>query len=185
MTLLRPTVNLLQKIDQELKRRMGNSLAFLVLAVWPFCCLVLFRTLAVERALIWSILGGYLFLPPITEFNLPLVPAMDKVSIPNVSVLLIMLFAMRQKVVLWPESRLALFLVSGLILSAIPTVLTNGDPITFEVLRDADPIVFLVDQLPGQSVRDIGSVLIAQVLTIVRPYIKDAALLHMMRSTKR
>ncbi len=146
---------------------MGNSLAFLVLAVWPFCCLVLFRTLSVERALIWSILGGYLFLPPITEFNLPLVPALDKVSIPNVSVLLIMLFAMRQKVVLWPESRLALFLVSGLVLSAIPTVLTNGDPITFEVLRDADPIVFLVDQLPGQSVRDIGSVLIAQVLTIV------------------
>jgi len=34
-------------------------------------------------------------------------------------------------------------------------------------LRDADPILFLIDALPGQSVRDIGSVLIGQVLTVV------------------
>lgn len=146
---------------------MGNALAYLMLAIWPIVCLVLFRTQKVERALIWSILGGYLFLPPLTEFNLPLVPAMDKVSIPNLSVLLIMVFAMRQKVQLIPHSRIALLLVAGLILSAIPTVLTNGDPIIFQVLRNADPILFMVDQLPGQSVRDIGSVLIAQVLTIV------------------
>ena len=146
---------------------MGNGLAYLMLAIWPAVCLVLFRTQKLERALIWSILGGYLFLPPITEFNLPLVPAMDKVSIPNVSVLLIMLFAMKEKVRLWPESRMAQFLVAGLVFSAVPTVLTNTDPIVFEVLRDADPILFMVDNLPGQSVRDIGSVLIAQILTIV------------------
>ena len=146
---------------------MGNPIAYLMLVIWPVVCLVLFRTQKVERALIWSILGGYLFLPPLTEFNLPLVPAMDKTSIPNLSVFLIMLFAMRQKVNLWPDSRLARLLVVGLIFSAIPTVLTNRDPIIFEVLRDADPILFMVDQLPGQSVRDIGSVLIAQVLTLV------------------
>ncbi|MFK7837226.1 MAG: hypothetical protein AB8B60_13490 [Sulfitobacter sp.] len=146
---------------------MGNGLAYLMLALWPVICLVLFRTQKVERALIWSILGGYLFLPPLTEFNLPLVPAMDKVSIPNLSVLLILLFAMRQKVVLWPESRIAQLLVVGLIFSAVPTTLTNSDPIAFEVLRNAEPIRFIVDQLPGQSVRDIGSVLIAQILTLV------------------
>ncbi|WP_386260294.1 hypothetical protein [Sulfitobacter aestuariivivens] len=92
---------------------------------------------------------------------------MDKVSIPNLSVLLILLFAMKEKVRLIPASRLAIWLAVGLILSAVPTVLTNGDPIIFEVLRDADPIVFMIDALPGQSVRDIGSVLIAQVLTLV------------------
>ncbi|MEP5729180.1 MAG: hypothetical protein ABJL67_07370 [Sulfitobacter sp.] len=146
---------------------MGNGLAYLMLAIWPVVCLVLFRTQKVERALIWSILGGYLFLPPLTEFNLPLVPAMDKVSIPNLSVLFIMLFAMRHKVTVWPENRAAQFLVVGLVLSAIPTVLTNGDPIAFEVLRGAEPIRFIVDNLPGQSVRDVGSVLIAQVLTLV------------------
>ncbi|KIN61604.1 putative membrane protein [Sulfitobacter noctilucae] len=146
---------------------MGNGLAYLMLAIWPVVCLVLFRTQKVERALIWSILGGYLFLPPLTEFNLPLVPGMDKITIPNLSVLLIMLFAMKERVQLWPQSRVAQVLVMGLILSPILTVLTNGDPINFEVLRNAEPIIFLVDQLPGQSVRDIGSVVISQILTIV------------------
>ncbi|GAA6174831.1 hypothetical protein NBRC116593_07500 [Sulfitobacter pacificus] len=138
-----------------------------MLAIWPVVCLVLFRTQKVERALIWSILGGYLFLPPLTEFDLPLVPSMDKVSIPNLSVLLIMLFVVRHKVRFLPDSRLAQILVVGLILCAVPTVLTNTDPIVFQVLSGADPIVFEVDALPGQSLRDVGSVLIAQVLTVV------------------
>ncbi|MEM6941128.1 MAG: hypothetical protein AAF509_13475 [Pseudomonadota bacterium] len=92
---------------------------------------------------------------------------MDKVSIPNLSVLFILMFAMRERVRFWPDSRIALVLVTGLIFGAIPTVITNNDPILFEVLRDADPIIFLVDALPGQSIRDIGSVLIGQILTIV------------------
>lgn len=146
---------------------MPNGIAYLMLLIWPFVCLLMFRKLKLERALIWSILGGYLFLPPLAEFNLPLVPGMDKVSIPNLSVLLILLFATKEKVTLWPEARTAQLLVLGLVLSAVPTVMTNSDPILFEVLRDADPIVFIVDQLPGQSIRDIGSVLIAQVLTLV------------------
>jgi len=146
---------------------MPNPIAYLMLLMWPFVCLVLFRTQSVERAIIWSILGGYLLLPPLAEFNLPLVPAMDKVSIPNLSVLAILVFATNHKVQLVPNSRLATVLVGMLILCAIPTVLTNREPILFEVLRDADPILFLVDALPGQSVRDIGSVLIAQALTVV------------------
>ncbi|MDD9723551.1 hypothetical protein PVW51_22865 [Sulfitobacter sp. PR48] len=147
---------------------MPNGLAYLMLLIWPMVCLILFRTQKLERALIWSILGGYLFLPPLAEFNLPLVPAMDKTSIPNLSVLLILLFGVKHhRVALWPDARLAQLLTVGLVLSAIPTVLTNGDPIIFEVLRNTDPIVFVVDQLPGQSVRDIGSVLIAQVLSLV------------------
>ncbi|WP_216825907.1 hypothetical protein [Sulfitobacter sp. SK012] len=146
---------------------MPNAIAYLALLAWPAVCLVLFRTLKVERALIWSILGGYLILPPLAEFNFPLVPAMDKVTIPNLSVLAIMLFGMREKLRLWPDNRIAQLLVVGLVLCTIPTVLTNGDAILFEVLQGADPIVFFVDALPGQSVRDIGSVLIAQVLTLV------------------
>lgn len=146
---------------------MPNAIAYLMLLIWPAVCLVLFRTQSVERAIVWSILGGYLLLPPLAEFNLPLVPSMDKVSIPNLSVLAILVFATAHKVRLLPEGRLARVLVGMLIFAAIPTVLTNREPILFEVLRDADPILFLVDALPGQSVRDIGSVLIGQVLTIV------------------
>lgn len=146
---------------------MPNGIAYIMLLAWPFVCLVLFRTQSVERAIVFSILGGYLLLPPLAEFNLPLVPSMDKVSIPNLSVLAILLFATAHKVQLLPEGRIARVLVVLLVVSGIPTVLTNREPIFFEVLRDADPIVFLIDALPGQSVRDIGSVLIGQVLTVV------------------
>ncbi len=145
---------------------MPNAVAYLMLALWPAVCLVLFRTLKLERAIIWSILGGYLLLPPLAEFNLPLVPAMDKVSIPNLSVLAILVFGTAHKVRLFPENRIARLLVVALVVCAVPTVLTNREPIIFEVLRDADPILFLIDALPGQSLRDIGSVLIAQALTI-------------------
>lgn len=146
---------------------MPNAIAYLMLLVWPAVCLVLFRTQTVERAIVWSILGGYLLLPPVAEFNLPLVPAMDKVSIPNISVLAILVFSAAYQVRLLPENRVARVLVVLLVFGAIPTVLTNPEPILFEVLRGADPILFLVDALPGQSVRDIGSVLIGQALTVV------------------
>ena len=146
---------------------MGNPLAYLMLAIWPVVCLLLFRRLKVERALIWSLLGGYLFLPPLTEVNLPLVPAMDKTSIPNLAVLLITMFMIREKVQIWPQSRVAAMLVFGFLFCAIPTVMTNLDPIFFEVLGDADPIQFIVDMLPGQNIRDIGSVMIGQLLMIV------------------
>ena len=42
---------------------MPNTTAYLVLAAWPCVALVLFRRLPVERALIWTLLGGYLVLP--------------------------------------------------------------------------------------------------------------------------
>tara|TARA_R110002049_G_scaffold23781_7_gene84817 strand:+ start:19513 stop:20970 length:1458 start_codon:yes stop_codon:yes gene_type:complete len=146
---------------------MPNPIAYLMLLNWPFVCLVMFRNMALQRALIWSILGGYLLLPPLTEFNLPLVPALDKVSIPNLSVVLIIAFAMKQKLHLWPDGWSARVLVAGLVLSAVPTVMTNGDPILFQELRGVAPITFIVDALPGQSIRDVGSVLIAQMLTLV------------------
>jgi len=146
---------------------MPNGLAYLMLLVWPFVCLALFRNLKFERALIWSILGGYLLLPQRTEFNLPLVPAMDKVSIPNLAVVIIILFALKIRFSVLPRFMLAKVLTIGFVLCAIPTVLTNPEPILFRVLANSDPIVFLTDMLPGQSIRDIGSVLIAQMLTLV------------------
>ena len=109
---------------------MPNPIAYLMLLIWPFICLALFRNLPLQRALIWSILGGYLFLPPLAEFNLPLVPGLDKVSIPNLSVLLIIWLGTQEKLRHWPTSRVAGLLVVGLVFSAVPTVLTNGDPIT-------------------------------------------------------
>ena len=60
---------------------MPNGLAYLALLAWPPVTIALFRILSVERAVIWSILGGYLLLPPIAAFDFPLIPPLDKFSI--------------------------------------------------------------------------------------------------------
>ena len=64
---------------------MPNGLAYLALLAWPPVTIALFRMLSVERAVIWSILGGYLLLPPIAAFDFPLIPPLDKFSIATLS----------------------------------------------------------------------------------------------------
>jgi len=146
---------------------MPNPLAYLMLALWPLICLAMFRRMPLERALIWSILGGYLILPPLAEFNLPLVPSMDKTSIPALSAALILVFVLGRRFRVLPEYLPAKLLLLMFILGAVPTVLTNADPILFRVLENADPILFVTGTLPGLSVRDTLSVLIGQVLTLL------------------
>lgn len=63
---------------------MPNTFAFIVLFSFPIVVIVLFRRLPLEQALIWSVLSGYLFLPELTEVDLPLLPALDKVLVPSV-----------------------------------------------------------------------------------------------------
>ena len=62
---------------------MPNTLAYVVLLAWPLVVVVLFRRLPLPAALVWSILGGYLFLPPATGFDLPVLPPLDKSTVPS------------------------------------------------------------------------------------------------------
>lgn len=146
---------------------MPNPLAYLVLALWPLVCLAMFRRMPLERALVWSILGGYLALPPLTEFNLPLVPALDKTSLPALSAALILMFGLNRRFALLPSFLPARLLVLLFVLGAIPTVLTNGEPINFDPTRANDPMAVVVSLLPGLTLRDTLSVLLGQVLALL------------------
>jgi hypothetical protein len=146
---------------------MPNTFAYLMLLIWPLVCLVLFRRLPLERAMIWSILGGYLVLPPIAEFDLPLIPAMDKYSIANISTFVICVGVLGRKVALWPQLGIARVLMALFVLSVVATVATNGEPILFRVIANSEPIVFLIDQLPGLGLRDLFSVLVGQVIVLL------------------
>ena len=64
---------------------MPNSFAYMMLLVWPFVVALLFRQLPLQKALIWSILGGYLLLPMKTVVDFPLIPALDKTLIPSLA----------------------------------------------------------------------------------------------------
>jgi hypothetical protein len=59
-----------------------NSFAYIALFSWPAVCVLLFVMLPIEAAAIWSLLGGYLLLPSGASFDAPLLPPLDKFSIP-------------------------------------------------------------------------------------------------------
>lgn len=134
---------------------------------WPAVSLVLFLRLRIELALIWSILGAYLLLPPLTEFDLPLVPAMDKYTLPSLTALMIVLVVLRRPVSVLPQSRVVVLLLLGAVFGAIPTVLTNSDPILFQRLAGSDPITFITGSLPGLRLIDIFSAVSTQVLMLI------------------
>ena len=68
---------------------MPNALAYLMLFIWPLVAAVLFRLLPLQKALIWTLIGGFLILPSATHIKLPMIPALDKSLIPAVSALVL------------------------------------------------------------------------------------------------
>lgn len=108
-----------------------NIIAYLVLALWPFVAWQLWRRLDPGRALIWTILGGYLLLPPLTAFNFPVIPDLDKVSVPNLMALACALWLVKDRISFVPKSPIGKALIVAYVLSPFGTVLTNTDPLIF------------------------------------------------------
>lgn len=155
---------------------MPNAFAYLMLMVWPIVCVVFFRRMGLERAIVWSILGGYLILPPRATFDLPLVPDFDKTSIPSLCAIAFCYLIARQKVPLWPQSNTIRVLLVLFLFGTIPTVLTNSDPILFRSLFNTRPISFVTGQLPGLRWIDMMSVLSDQAIVLV-PFVLGRAFL--------
>ena len=111
---------------------MPNALAYLMLAAWPLITLVMFRRWPIERALIWSLLGAYMFLPPPpAAFDFPLMPPLTKESLPRVATFVICLIHAKSRAPLLPQSLPARVLIALFIFSPISTVLTNGEPVFY------------------------------------------------------
>ena len=109
-----------------------NAFAYLMIALWPFVTWAMWRHLDAGRALIWTILAGYLALPPLTALNLPLIPDLDKVSIPNLMALFCAVYLLKDRISFLPNGILGKILILFYVLSPFGTVLTNDDPLIFE-----------------------------------------------------
>ncbi|MEC7669528.1 MAG: hypothetical protein VX622_10685, partial [Pseudomonadota bacterium] len=70
---------------------MPNTLAYVALFAYPLVAILLFRRLGLVRGLIWTILGGYLFLPvePVIDLPIPGLPFINKAFIAALSALLL------------------------------------------------------------------------------------------------
>jgi hypothetical protein len=145
---------------------MPNTLAFVVLALWPAFSLWLFARLPVGRAVIWTIVGGYMALPPIAAFDLPMMPALDKYVIANLSALMGCLIHARDQILALPRSRLVIVLLAAFVASPLATILSNGDPMYI-----GGGFV-----LPGLRLYDAISVIMSQVLFVIPFFLARAVL---------
>ncbi|GAA4221473.1 hypothetical protein GGQ68_000157 [Sagittula marina] len=136
---------------------MPNPLAFLALACFPLVVMALFGKLPADRALIWSILLGYLFLPePPAVFDLPAAPPLTKHNIPALFAFATVLWRRKLSASLLPQSMIGKAFVLTFVLSPILTVLTNGEPVIWGEVG-----------LPPLGVKDMIALSVQQFLVLL------------------
>ena len=161
--------------------QIGNTTALLALLGWPLMAVFLFRKLPFERALIWSILGPYMFLPQISAIDLPIVPALNKETIPNLMAFGISLAVWGKMPELFPRGWVGRILLVLFIVSPAITVLTNLEAVpfgvdTFGTMRLVDPNALEVWGLPGLRIYDSISALAQQVFLMLPFFLARIAL---------
>ncbi len=134
----------------------ANSFAYFMLVAWPVVAWIFFTKMAPARALVWTILGGYMILPPVIAINLPMVPDFNKYTIPNLAAAFAVAFLLKERISLWPESRIARGLIVLYVASPFATVLQNGDPLSF-----------VQASIPGMRLYDSLAVVANQLITLL------------------
>ncbi|MDZ4135919.1 MAG: hypothetical protein U1D06_10070, partial [Paracoccaceae bacterium] len=135
---------------------MPNALAYLMLLAWPGLAAVLFTRLGPRPALVWSILGAYMLLPPVANFNLPAVPDLDKFTIANLCALGFAVFMLHERPEFLPKNLIGKLLLLLFILSPFATALTN-----------ADPIPILAQDVPGLRIYDSIAAVSYQLIALI------------------
>lgn len=136
---------------------MPNALATLVLATWPLVTVFLFLKLPPGRAVIATILVGYLFLPePPAGFDFPLIPPLDKHTIPALSALVMWVWLYGPKGGFLPRSGPVVILFLIFVFSPIFTTLMNMTPVYWGEFM-----------IQGMGLKDAPALIIKQVLLVL------------------
>src|SRR4051794_37634548 len=107
----------------------ANWFAFVALLAWPLVALWLFHARPVNKALLWTILGGYLLLPVGTAIKFEGIPAFDKGSIPNIAALMGCVLVVRHRPRLFHGFGVPELLILMLVIGPFITSALNGDTI--------------------------------------------------------
>lgn len=140
---------------------MPNAFAYLMLFSWPLVAAVLFRFLPLQKALIWTLIGGFLILPSATQVKLPMIPALDKSLVPAVSALVLCMIV-SPKVEFapdWAGRAGRLFIVALLGLLVATPLLT--------VMQNAEAIPIGPTFLPGLRLYDAVSMISSIVVAVI------------------
>lgn len=111
---------------------MPNGFAYLMLAIWPVVTVIMFRRLPPQLAFIWSLLIGYLILPPQpAAYDFPMMPPLHKENIPALAAFLTVLLKDGLPGSLLPDSGWGKALMLAFVMSPVATVATNGEPVVW------------------------------------------------------
>ncbi|CUH79393.1 hypothetical protein [Tropicibacter naphthalenivorans] len=136
---------------------MPNPIAYLALALWPLVVAVLFGRMRPDRALVYALMLGYLFLPePPAVFDPPLMPPLNKYNMPAFAAFVISLWRFGDQGSWLPQSGVGKALLFTFVLSPVMTVLTNEEPVFFGQVG-----------LPGLRAKDAVALVLQQFLMIL------------------
>jgi len=111
---------------------MPNIFAYLVLYGWPLVAFWMYWKLPIHRAFIWSILVGYLFMPPASAaFDLPALPEFTKLEIAAVSSFVMAIAFHGVGFIKIPRSPLLIAIILGYLFVPVFTVLTNAEDVVY------------------------------------------------------
>lgn len=116
---------------------MPNAFAYVVFYGWPLVAVALFVRLPLQRAMLWTIIAGYLVMPHRIAFNIPMLPPYEK-GLAAAGAALIMCLVMQgtrgPDTATWrnagwlPRSPLLKLLLLAFFLQPALTVMTNLQP---------------------------------------------------------
>lgn len=109
-----------------------------------------------RKAIIWSLLAGYLLLPVKTGFDAPGIPNMDKTLIPNLAVLLCALVYAKHKVISIPKNAVLIGLMALYVASPFLTTFNNREPLLLSVRA-----------LPGMTLYDGLALCVRQLFELI------------------
>src|SRR5262245_6005132 len=148
--------------------RDANWFAFVALLAWPAAALLFFQARPINKALTWTILGGYLLLPVGTSIKFEGIQAFDKNSIPSLAALVGTVLIARRSLRLFHGFRLAEVLIVALVVGPFITSALNGD--TVRVGMQILPGVGAYDALSA-----VGTQLIMLLpFLLARQFLRDA-----------
>lgn len=133
--------------------------AWTAFILWPVVCVILYRKMKLATALCTSIIGGYLLLPEVVSYDLPLLPVLNKHTIPTIAALVLTAIVLGDRSRAYPtlpgwipRNRMALLFITMLIAGSFGTILTNRDtlfygPAVLPGLRLYDAFSMVLDML--------------------------------------
>ena len=144
---------------------MQQVLVYIMLFSWPLVASWLFSNLKLERAVIWAIILPYLILPVGSGVDLPVIPVLDKTTIPNLMLFFLAWQHAGDRFRILPVSPTARILFLMMLFVPFITAALNSDP-----------LIFPQNYIPGLSLKDaVGSLVLS--FSIVIPFIVGRACL--------